>query len=541
MADLLFQGCCYDGYQYVTNDGDWVATGGTATVGLTYHFSGDPVVPNGCYTIVSSFVAGFSSETFTQLTGTYTLQTDCSDTLCVTANCCSNIVCVSIPLDAYSGLNGNYTVSGGFNGYPYWTGGTSGGTIYFNSTRWCLSTGLNQSCLFYGSNPTIYECPDLDSNIFYSGICVPTPTPYDPCSILNFDVLTECLIPTPTPTTTGTPTPTPTPTPTLTPDPCLSYVVGISFSATTPTATPTATPTPTLTPTFAYSINSGVTFVIDSGNFNCVDVKVLTDCNSSEIYYVSGPLIYSGSVISTGTTLFGIINGDYKCLTYTEDVGGSPGDLLSLIISTGSSCSTCVVTTPTPTPTLPPTATPTATPTSTPTPTYAPNTQFVFTSCTTNSMIIQNMTPPSNVNIGLVVKDLSGNCYSYVGNYVSYTPPVGYVWSNIDVFTGTTATTYSTCISCLTPSPTPGPAYRTWNAKGEFTVSCPTCELVNGGADMTFYSSSADTILQTGVYIYEDTTLVTPVITSYVKYSNKIYSVDLNGKITEFCTLNGNC
>ena len=58
---------------------------------------------------------------------------------------------------------------------------------------------------------------------------------------------------------------------------------------------------------------------------------------------------------------------------------------------------------------------------------------------------------------------------------------------------------------------------------------------------MTFYSSSADTILQTGVYIYEDTTLVTPVITSYVKYSNKIYSVDLNGKITEFCTLNGNC
>ncbi len=28
MADLRFQGCCYSGYQYVTDDGDWVATGG---------------------------------------------------------------------------------------------------------------------------------------------------------------------------------------------------------------------------------------------------------------------------------------------------------------------------------------------------------------------------------------------------------------------------------------------------------------------------------------------------------------------------------
>jgi hypothetical protein len=58
---------------------------------------------------------------------------------------------------------------------------------------------------------------------------------------------------------------------------------------------------------------------------------------------------------------------------------------------------------------------------------------------------------------------------------------------------------------------------------------------------MTFYTSSGATSLNTGVYIYEDTTLTTPVITSYVKYSNKIYSVDTNGKITEFCILNGNC
>jgi hypothetical protein len=112
MPNLLFEGCCYDGYQYFTDETDWIATGGTATTGLTYHFSGDPVVPDGCYTIVSAFTSGFSSTTFTQLTGTYTIQTDCSDTLCLTGDCCSNIVCVNIPISAYSGLTGDYVVSG---------------------------------------------------------------------------------------------------------------------------------------------------------------------------------------------------------------------------------------------------------------------------------------------------------------------------------------------------------------------------------------------------------------------------------------------
>jgi hypothetical protein len=156
-------------------------------------------------------------------------------------------------------------------------------------------------------------------------------------------------------------------------------------------------------------------------------------------------------------------------------------------------------------------------------------------------MIIQTLTPPTNLSQGSILKDLSGSCYTYVGNYISYTPPSGYIWSTINVFTGSTATTYNTCLSCITPEPTPGLSYKSWNAKGEFTVTCPTCELVNGGADMTFYTTSTVSSLQTGVYIYEDTTLLTPVITTYVKYSNKIYSVDSNGKITEFCTLNGNC
>ena len=96
MADLRFQGCCYDGYQYVTNDAAWVATGGTATTGLTYHFSGDPVVPDGCYTIVSAFTSGFTATTFSIFNGVYTIQTNCSDTLCLTGDCCSNDICINI-------------------------------------------------------------------------------------------------------------------------------------------------------------------------------------------------------------------------------------------------------------------------------------------------------------------------------------------------------------------------------------------------------------------------------------------------------------
>jgi hypothetical protein len=109
------------------------------------------------------------------------------------------------------------------------------------------------------------------------------------------------------------------------------------------------------------------------------------------------------------------------------------------------------------------------------------------------------------------------------------------------VFTTTSATTYSTCLECLTPNPTPTPLYNTYSAKGEFGVSCPVCELTNGGADVTFYRSYSTLPLQSGNYIYEDTTLTIPVILSYIKYGGKIYSVDNNGMITEFCIVNGNC
>ena len=543
MAALKFEGCCYPGYQYVTVDTSWVATGGTATTGLTYHFSGDPVVPNGCYTIVSAFTSGFSSTTFTQLTGVYTLQTNCSDTLCATGDCCYNISCISIPLNQYSGISGTYRVSGNYNGYPFWTGGTTPGYLFFDSAKWCLSSGFSSTCIFYGSEPTTAVCPDIDETITYSGTCFPTPTPYDPCSILDFDIVLECAFPTPTPSPTPTPTPTPTSTPAPTADVCSGYTVSVSFSATTPTPTATPVVTPTPTPTiYPYNINSGVTFVIDSGNFVCVNINKLIDCNSSDVYFVSGPIIYSGSPIVTGTTILGLINDQYKCLTYTENVFGSPADYLQGVISASTSgCSYCTVPAPTPTPTPTPTSTPTPTATPISTPTYPSGTVFVFTSCTDTSMIIQYSYPPYNVSVGNILKTVSGECYSYVGNYVSYTPPSGYIWSYVETFTATTATTYTNCVSCLIPTPTPTQSYSLWRGYGEFSVSCPVCELTNGGSQMSFYTSPLVSVLQTGVYIYEDQALTTPVIVDYIKYSTKIFNVDINGRLTEFCTVNGNC
>ena len=65
------------------------------------------------------------------------------------------------------------------------------GFIFFDGIKWCLSTTLGGTCDFYGANPVNplnVNCPDIDETIMYEGVCVPTPTPYDPCSVLDFDV-----------------------------------------------------------------------------------------------------------------------------------------------------------------------------------------------------------------------------------------------------------------------------------------------------------------------------------------------------------------
>ena len=155
-------------------------------------------------------------------------------------------------------------------------------------------------------------------------------------------------------------------------------------------------------------------------------------------------------------------------------------------------------------------------------------------------MILQGDYPPTNVNINDIIKTTSGECYTYVGDYVNYIAPSGYIVSNINEFTATTATTYTTCIECLTPEPEVLP-YNTWFGRGEYSISCPTCELTNYGTDITFFTTSADTTIQTGIYVYDSESLTSPLDITYIKYDGKIYEVSDNGLINEFCTVNNNC
>jgi hypothetical protein len=155
-------------------------------------------------------------------------------------------------------------------------------------------------------------------------------------------------------------------------------------------------------------------------------------------------------------------------------------------------------------------------------------------------MIIQVAYPPSNVVVDDILKTTGGTCYRYIGNFVGYAPPSGFIIANTNIFTSSAQTVYDSCVECNTPSIT-GTTYKTWEAKGEYSVACPVCQLTNFGAAITFYTSSANTIMQTGVYIYKDINLTKPVTIDYVQYGTKIYRVDTYGMVTEYCTLNGNC
>jgi hypothetical protein len=155
-------------------------------------------------------------------------------------------------------------------------------------------------------------------------------------------------------------------------------------------------------------------------------------------------------------------------------------------------------------------------------------------------MILQSTYIPTNIVENDILKDVSGNCYTYVGSFVGYIPPSGFIVVNENNFTATTATTYVSCVSCLTPpTPTPLP-YRTWNGTAEFTISCPVCELTDYGVPYTFYTSASSTSLTDGTLIYDNSGLTTPTLVTYIKYGNKIYIND-DGTITEYCNAGGNC
>ncbi len=162
-------------------------------------------------------------------------------------------------------------------------------------------------------------------------------------------------------------------------------------------------------------------------------------------------------------------------------------------------------------------------------------------------MIIQTAYPPTNIAVGDILRIVTGStsgytsyCYEYVGNFVNYVAPGGFITSTQDTFTATTATTYTSCLTCLQVEPLVD-TFTTWIGKGAYSVNCPVCQLTNFGTQVIFYTQPSVNQLQNGVIVYNNSSLLYPLTVDYIKHGNKIYSVDNNGVITEFCTVNGNC
>jgi hypothetical protein len=385
---------------------------------------------------------------------------------------------------------------------------------------------LGGSCYLRGASPCTSDCPDIAANDFASGICpTPTPTPIN-CGIFDFNAYFDCdwePLPTPSPSiacddvnfifdVAGV-----TPTPTPTSDSCNLVAVSFSMSGYTPATTPTVTLTPSVTLTRTVDIQGQVTYEMLDETFSCVSVKVLTDCQSGEEFYVTDSLVFSGIPAVIGMTLLVDLNGGYHCVSYTRDdtnftSNSNVGDVVQLY----SSCEYCsIIPTPTPTVTTTPTITPsstqtptpsitaspsvtpsptatfgstppiTPTPTQTPTktqtptpsitasPSATPNYVYVYQSCSPikpnvlNTQIIQTQVVSFANQPGAIFKDTQGYCWTYIDRFDStYIAPPSVITVTFDgnYFDGSSSQIYSDCTICETPAAKVGTTYNYFNA-----------------------------------------------------------------------------
>ena len=445
------------------------------------------------------------------------------------SGCTTTEFCFYTALPSLSGYSGNYTVGSNYNGVPTYSGdGTITGVIYYYSgdtSYWCLSNTLGGTCYLRGASPCVSDCPDIAANDFYTGIC-PTPTPTAVnCAIFNFNAYFDCdwePIPTPSPSVACddvnfifnaigvTPTPTPTS------DSCNSVAVSFSMSGYTPATTPTVTLTPSVTLTRTVDIQGQVTFEMLDETFSCVSVKVLTDCQSGQEYYVTDNLSFSGIPAVIGMTLLVDLNGGFQCVSYTrDDTNFSSNSSVGEVVQLYSSCEYCsiiptptptVTTTPTitpsstqtptpsvtaspsvtpsqtatvgttppvtPTPTQTPTKTQTPTPSITPSPSATPNYVYVYQSCSPikpnvlNTQLIQTQVVSFANQPGAIFKDTQGYCWTYINRFDStYIAPPSVITVTFEgnYFDGSSSQIYSDCTTCETPVKE-GTTYNYFNA-----------------------------------------------------------------------------
>jgi hypothetical protein len=315
---------------------------------------------------------------------------------------CNTQFCLYTNFSGTSTYDGLYTSGGTYNGRPYYSGATSG-YVFYDTTKWCLSSSLGGTCILAGKSPCFSNCPDLDSLFWSAGPCptpTPTPTP-NVCVTVDFQAWFDCdYVPEPTETC---PTPTPTISVTPSPNPCAFVDADITVQDTTPTATPTPTVTPTPSLQRNINVSGSTTYTINDTQFVCTFVRKIQDCSDNEIYYVNQSMKTSGgTIVNTGQTFSAEVSGTTKCYTYLGNVyNQSPTLTLNNIIGAFSSCVNCQngsTPTPTPTHTVTPTVTPTKTITPTPsvTPTLTPTTSVTASVTPT---VTKTATPTKTPNL----------------------------------------------------------------------------------------------------------------------------------------------
>jgi len=403
---------------------------------------------------------------------------------------CNSTYCISNT--GLVGADDNYITGGTYNGDTYWTGQTSGWTIYYYTgvtSYWCLSDTLGGSCYLTGKYPCVSSCPDLSSIYVFSGICLtPTPTPTQNCDVLDFTALFDCnFIPTPTQTPSASFTPTPTITPSST---NFCSIIGIDASGYEYTSTPT--PTPTVTPT-QYDENTlkrrpfysediarncdGSGFAIFSaitGQIICPGVLKFQDCYNGEFYYCSNVTgIPIGYVFELFLVLGAIVNNngvtESRCIFYLG-MDYDHGNINTINITTGPygysydegaciECQNIVKPTPTMTPTH--TSTPTRTPTMTPTktPGVSPSqTPTVTPTSTTTPTVTPSSSSPTNICNPLLVTPTPGRGVSSIKQTNQFGVSFYYWWK----IQGTPNSCYQRS------SIAAGPGYLTYIMDGTF-------------------------------------------------------------------------
>lgn len=379
-----FEDCCppFNQFNVYVNTGSF-------SIGSTYHLVTD--IFDGCATNISynsSLVDLYSATTITgpflNCSSCFVSESVTCGNLCTESNYCLN---AGLPYD------GDYSSVGIYNGFYYYTGGTTTGYIYYDNTKWCLSNSLGGTCLLFGKSPCNTECPDLCDELS-EGICVPTPssTP-NSCDVVDFNALFNCDVPT-TPTPTPTPTATVTPTLTVTPTPtnnCATLYMELSASTFGPEVTPSNTPTPSIkVRDLCFYGNSEYELLNDY--FNCNTTRKLIDCVTNFEYYINESFSSFGYNVNVGDVLSVSINNNTRCVTYGGISYNSSTSILQNIYSSFSTCLECLTPpaspsqtptqtkTPTPTRTVRATPTPTTTPTVTPTQTKTPTVTPTVTS-----------------------------------------------------------------------------------------------------------------------------------------------------------------